>query len=229
MLRPPFGFPQLVSCPRKWIQPKRPTSLSETKFRFPQTSNQACTQLYFVRPGLWVTSFIYKYKTSNTYSLYETTWRFVLINKWRYPQSAFTNNPVLYHWTKRFCRLINFALNWTKCLLLHRSRILDITSKREFIYILAQEWERLELSASVKSWQSFLSILHETGTNSTKFTIFGKYFLSNLVKNSITYCLPLENFGFSSFCLEKIKYIFLKVWRDGIHFWGFTHFLLYFF
>ena len=58
---------------------------------------------------LWVTSFIYKYKTSTTYPLYETTWRFVLINKWclwvqsalstirlihnlPYPQSAFTHN-----------------------------------------------------------------------------------------------------------------------------------------
>ena len=31
--------------------------------------------------GLWVTSFIYKYKTSTTYPLYETTQCFVLINK----------------------------------------------------------------------------------------------------------------------------------------------------
>ena len=31
---------------------------------------------------LWVTSFIYKYKTSTTYPLYETTWHFILINKW---------------------------------------------------------------------------------------------------------------------------------------------------
>ena len=51
--------------------------------------------------GLWVMSFIYKYKTSTTYPLYETTWRFVLINKWHsrvqsalpticlYPQSRY--------------------------------------------------------------------------------------------------------------------------------------------
>ena len=31
--------------------------------------------------GLWVTSFIYKYKTSTTYPLYETMRCFVLINK----------------------------------------------------------------------------------------------------------------------------------------------------
>ena len=43
----------------------------------------------FVRPGLWVTSFIYKYETSTTYPLYETTRRFVLINKWHsWVQSA---------------------------------------------------------------------------------------------------------------------------------------------
>ena len=47
---------------------------------------------------LWVMSFICKYKTSTTYPLYETTWRFVLINKWHeynppYPKSAFTHNP----------------------------------------------------------------------------------------------------------------------------------------
>ena len=36
-----------------------------------------------VRKGrLWLTSFIYKYKTSTTYPLYETTWCFILINKW---------------------------------------------------------------------------------------------------------------------------------------------------
>ena len=38
---------------------------------------------------LWVTSFIYKYKTSTTYPLYETTQCFVLINKWHsWVQSA---------------------------------------------------------------------------------------------------------------------------------------------
>ena len=37
----------------------------------------------FVGKGrLWVTSFIYKYKTSTTYPLYEATQCFVLINKW---------------------------------------------------------------------------------------------------------------------------------------------------
>ena len=30
---------------------------------------------------LWVTSFIYKYKTSTTYPLYETMHRFILLNK----------------------------------------------------------------------------------------------------------------------------------------------------
>ena len=51
--------------------------------------------------GLWVASFIYKYKTSTTYPLYETTQSFVVINKWRswvqsalptihlYPQSGY--------------------------------------------------------------------------------------------------------------------------------------------
>ena len=44
--------------------------------------------------GLWVTSFIYKYKTSTTYPLYETTWRFILLHKWHsWVQSAFTHNP----------------------------------------------------------------------------------------------------------------------------------------
>ena len=40
----------------------------------------SCASFYFVRPGLWATSFIYKYETSTTYPLYETTWCFVLIN-----------------------------------------------------------------------------------------------------------------------------------------------------
>ena len=49
--------------------------------------------------GLWVTSFIYKYKTSTTYYLYETMQWFVLKNKWHLwvqsalPTSAFTHNP----------------------------------------------------------------------------------------------------------------------------------------
>ena len=54
--------------------------------------------------GLWVMSFIYKYKTSTTYPLYETMQCFVLINKWRlwvqstlptiglYPQSGYDQN-----------------------------------------------------------------------------------------------------------------------------------------
>ena len=31
--------------------------------------------------GLWLTSFIYEYKTSTTYPRYETTRHFILINK----------------------------------------------------------------------------------------------------------------------------------------------------
>ena len=64
--------------------------------------------LFFVGPGLWVTSFIYKYKTSTTYPLYETTQCFVIINMWclwgqsalptirLYPQSdhIFNNLPL---------------------------------------------------------------------------------------------------------------------------------------
>ena len=34
-----------------------------------------------IGPGLWVISFIYKYETSATYPLYETTQHFVVINK----------------------------------------------------------------------------------------------------------------------------------------------------
>ena len=57
---------------------------------------------------LHITSFIYKYKTSTTYPLYETTRCFILINKWRlwvqsglhairlYMQSAFTCNLPLH-------------------------------------------------------------------------------------------------------------------------------------
>ena len=43
-----------------------------------QTNNTNLT----IGPGLWAASFIYKYKTSTTYSLYENMQCFVLINKW---------------------------------------------------------------------------------------------------------------------------------------------------
>ena len=45
------------------------------------------------KDGLWVMSFIYKYKTSTTYPLYETMQRFVLINKWH--RMSITHNPPL--------------------------------------------------------------------------------------------------------------------------------------
>ena len=39
--------------------------------------------IFYVGPGLWTTSFIYKYETYTTYHLYETTRYLITINKWR--------------------------------------------------------------------------------------------------------------------------------------------------
>ena len=74
---------------------------------FPNSINKICRSRIVGKDRNWVMPFIYKYKTSITYPLYETMKHFALINKWHlwvqsalpticlYPQSAFTHNPPL--------------------------------------------------------------------------------------------------------------------------------------
>ena len=58
-----------------WSVTSAPQHLKKCWWKFPSD------RIVF-KGRLWVTSFIYKYKTSTTYPLYETTQCFILINKW---------------------------------------------------------------------------------------------------------------------------------------------------
>ena len=53
-----------------------------TKVMLLQLKKCNCQTWIVGKGGFWVTSFIYKYETSTTHPLYETTRHFILINKW---------------------------------------------------------------------------------------------------------------------------------------------------
>ena len=85
-----------------------------------------------IGPGLWVKPFIYKYKTSTTYPLYETMGHLLLINKWRlwvqsalptihlYPQSGYNlynSFGIVYTCRGRWCSIYPLAWEVSKRLI----------------------------------------------------------------------------------------------------------------
>ena len=97
-----YSFPLLpLKSSMTRVTPIKVTLDANQTSLFLMTLASRCRTQIVGQGGLGVTSFIYMYKTSTTYPLYETTQHFVLINKWRswvqsalptirlYPQSGY--------------------------------------------------------------------------------------------------------------------------------------------